>query len=344
MPTATFEIFLDDEEEGFSCKLDAKWLAKPLIKGLITPFLDSLRKQRQNNGLYSTKHLARVMIDGVELAMAGPGSWHAPASEFVPPNGSSGPIKVELGLDLESSGTSFGLLGSNGASPISPTRRFKVNLNAGSLSSLTKRSAKPFVVHVRCHGVDMGATINRRWAEQSIRDAVIVPFFHQFDEHSTLGAPSSDEGIASLTLNAHDGSGAPLVFADDAEIDRLLASPVSRFATGALLELSITLKRSRGEEEVVVSAQGIGAGVETAAKGETAAAPPLNTEASYSRTLDRARRANSQRQLTSGGLAVSTGGLAVSTGAYLQGGLKAEGGRSSAASPASLIDLDEGHI
>ena len=344
MPTATFEIFLDDEEEGFSCKLDAKWLAKPLIKGLITPFLDSLRKQRQNN-LYSTKHLARVMVDGVELAMVGPGSWHAPAGEFVPPGGSSGPIKVELGLDLECSATTFGLLGSNGALPMLPKqRRFKVNLDAGALSSFTKRSAKPLTVHVRCHGVEMGATINRRWAEQSIRDAVIVPFFHQFDEHSTLGAPSSDEGIASLTLDAHDASGAPLMLADDAEIDRILASPLRNLATGTLLELTITLRRSRQEDKEEAAAQIIGRGVESPAKCEGTATLPSRTDASYSRTLDRARRANSQRMLTSGGLAMSTGGMTGGGHAYPQGPPKAEEDCSSAGSPAPLIDLDAEHI
>lgn len=339
MAPTVFEIYLDDEDDGFTTTLEGKWMAKPLLKGLITPFLDNLRKQRQNP-LYATKHLSSVTVNGVQLAMAGPGSWHAPANTFV--DDSSGPIIVELGLDLAESGMSHGSE-LNGAqpSPIFATRRFKVSLSAGARvlggvpgSSLTKRrSSKSLVVHVRCHGVEMGATVNRKWVEQSIRDSVIVPFFKEFDQMSTLGAPSSDEGIASLTLAVAEGAD-PIASAEGDEVDRLLAAPLSRFAAGGLVEIQISLGR-RSDEEVAEADTGSGF---TARDASPAALPSRNSSA-----LDRARRANSQRQLTNGS-SVGPGGMG--SRPYLQSPGKVEELQSPPmpASPVSLIDLESDHI
>ena len=286
MAAARFEVFLEGEEDGFSTQLDAKWLAKPLLKALIIPFLNSLKSKRKNP-LYAAKHLTRVEVNGRDLPLTGSMGVNSPAKYCVPiaMDELTEPITVVIGLF--SATMSVGLLSSPAPmSPASPARRSKVSLVGGSL---IKRASSKTTVHVRSHGVEMGTTLTKRWAEQTVRDAIIVPFFKQYEQSRYYGgdsAPCSDNGIASISLDAHDGE-EPVVHSQEDDLERVLSSPVAQLASGALLEINITIRGHEG-----MSATGM-ADCET---GSGEQVPEFSKFSGNHGALDRARRANSQRR------------------------------------------------
>ena len=67
-----FQLRIADEQgDGYETHLDdKKWLAKPLVKAVLAPFLESLKKQRKND-LYAMRHVHGINVDGTMLPLAG---------------------------------------------------------------------------------------------------------------------------------------------------------------------------------------------------------------------------------------------------------------------------------
>ena len=234
--SVTFHIEVEGAANSpFETALNAKWQAKPLLKALLVPLLEAMRKSEPKlAGKYQVKMLSSVSWNGTSLDLnSKTDGVNAPASRLLDQYGDGGGDGVQIVIvcaEPEAGRTSF-------------LRRLSSGITSpGGGSSKSSSGAKVFIL--TAPELSLTTDITRKWLKEPVRKALIEPFLLSYNLADGVHIAYRVDDLQGFNIVQEDRDPIPV------DADRALDAPCEMFVYGDVTTLQLIFKGSQAAKEM----------------------------------------------------------------------------------------------
>lgn len=239
MSSVTFNIDVEGAQKTpFETELNDKWLAKPLLKALLVPLLEALRRDEPKlAGKYQVKMLSSVTWNGKELDLnSKTDGVNAPCSKLIDNHGAGGGDGIQLVVvcaEPEAGRTSFLKRLSSGLT--SPS-------GGGGSAPKVAPGAKGFVL--TAPELTLASEISKKWLKEPVRKALIEPFLLSYNLADGVHISYRVEDLQGFNIVQEGKDPIPV------DADRALDAPVEMFVYGDVTTFQLIFKGSEAAKQM----------------------------------------------------------------------------------------------